>query len=461
MTPKKLKSKLLILAAFTISFFLFSAPKSAHATLDLEVPLEMVDYGLNSQTSTTTFARTGMYMDKANYEDDNDTNDSATYYFEVVAENNYGNNLPIYLRDITGGQDVASLTSGNFNGGSPNRVRSESWTPGSGKREYRVKVGPSGGEGDVTVHSARIIVEQHNATKTRIQIPLVQRSFNASAGTGGNVDSTVFIDYDYEMENPQYYSYWRKNTSVFADLASTNPWTLEGVIDSTVGNEYYTTVGLLDATTNGVVAEIATNSTNPDLKETSFPNDAANFTEGRDFRIKMKTTPYGAIAELRSAARLYVRLENLRKAEVYYRVARYFADGTGAKIADEQRVLLDKTKFSNPAIFFEASGYCADTNNAHLFLADDGINDYGTSGSNIAESGINFSSGTKAIQRSGDITSYISGNSGNNAHRFYGASTSSNPNDLEISHAWLVVQARPLILRWDGYLKFFGTLKFL
>jgi hypothetical protein len=294
---------------------------------------------------------------------------------------------------------------------------------------------------------------QTNATKTRIQIPLVQRYYTASLGTAGNVDVSPYIGYN--QPNPERYSLWKKNTSDYANLAASNPWTLEAVLDINVGN--LGCASLFNATTGQQVSssEICTSNTSATLRDVNFSNSVANFSEGDNFEVKIFADDQTGQIELRSAARLYVRLENLRKAEVYYRVGRQ-RSGTAAVEMAEQRALIDKTKFSNPAIFFESSGYCADTS-AHLFLADDGTNDYGTGGSNIAQSGINFSSGTKAIKRSGDITANIT--SGN---RFYAQSADSTSN-LEISHAWLVVQAteQQLFHRWDGTLKFFGTLKFL
>ena len=451
-----MKSKLLIFAAFAIASFFLGAPQSAQATLDLEVPLEMVDYGLQSQTSTTTFARTGMYLDASDY-------DGATFYFEIVGETVATDWSLVTLRDVTNGVDKVSITPVPSQANVPKRWRSASWTPASGKIEYRIKMGFTDITGDYIVHSARIVIEQHNATKTRIQIPLVQRAFNASAGVAGNVDTTTSTTYT--QADPDRYSLWNKNTGVYADLCSIScggtPWTLEAVLSlatSSPPNDY-AHAALFNSTTGSQVTgtDISVmDTTEATLADVSFSNAAANFTEGDNFDVKIKMTGSNTGAELRSAARLYVKLENLRKAEILYRVGRV-RGGTAGVAMPYQRVLLDKTKFSNPAIFFEASGQCIQST-THVSLRNHGTNDSGTNGSNVTGSGLNFyvGSATKVIERSGDITANIT--SGN---RFY-AQTNSTSSTLTLNHAWLVVQATEQIFhRWDGYLKFFGTLKFL
>lgn len=65
----------------TLSCLILVLPFAGYAAtvVNLEVPIEMVDYGLNSFTSGRVFDRSAVYLDTDDY-------DNATYYFEVVAK---------------------------------------------------------------------------------------------------------------------------------------------------------------------------------------------------------------------------------------------------------------------------------------------------------------------------------------------------------------------------------------
>ncbi|GAI43501.1 unnamed protein product [marine sediment metagenome] len=131
-------------------------------------------------------------------------------------------------------------------------------------------------------------------------------------------------------------------------------------------------------------------------------------------------------------ARLYVKLTNLSKAEILYRVARGESITTGGYDVPHQRILLDTSLFSSPTIYFEGVSYCSD-NVERLFLRDHGENDSGVNGSDVAGSGINFNSATKIRIRTNSITP-TSGN------RFYTRKAAST-NVLELTHTLIVVQA--------------------
>jgi parallel beta-helix repeat protein len=95
-----------------------------------------------------------------------------------------------------------------------------------------------------------------------------------------------------------------------------------------------------------------------------------------------------------------------------------------------QRMLLDTTLFTNPVVYFEATGRCAD-NTPLVFLRDHDSNTSLTGGTDVSGSGINFNNANRDIVRTAAITP----DSGDN---FY-VRVATNTNTLKVTHAWVVV----------------------
>jgi hypothetical protein len=417
------RRRILFTAVISGLFALWAGQDLAMAGLNLEVPIEMVDYGLESQagSGTTNFKRSWVYLDPADYH-------NASYYFEIVAKNtNTSVAYDVYLRSTSTNTTYATITV-PANTTNPTRFRTaSSWTPPVGKQEFLVRVSETAAVSQVEVYSARIIVQQTNAEYTRIQIPLVHRHYNNVAAGPGFVDPTSATSYG--QTNPNRYCLWEKDTGQYADLSGSSPWTLEAVLDhdSTSGTAY---VALFNATTGLEVAgaEVSNDGDVITLVDRSFSDSATNFANEDRFELRIRSSTTAAQAELRRAS-LYVKLTNLSKAEVLYRVAGRQRSSTATDFV-YQRARVDTSLFSNPTAYFQASGWCAD-NGERVFLRDHGTNDSGTGGASVTGSGINFNSSTKILVRTPAIT-ITDGN------RFYGRTENSTDN-VELTSAFVVV----------------------
>jgi parallel beta-helix repeat protein len=418
---------------------------SAFAGLNLEVPLEMVDLGLaterqrGSQAATSDFTRSSIYLDPDNY-------DGATYYFEVVAKNTDSANRTVCLKCTNNNTIYAQIL---VEAGTAEYTRKRVlWNPASpavGKNAYLVTLDKTSADGDLIVQTARIVVQQTDATKTRIQIPLVQSGHDESAAPGGYVDgvtSTIYAQGD-----ERNYSLWQKETSKYGELRGSSPWTLEAVL----GNSWFfgTTSAALHTSSGTLIpgTEISNTGVVSRLVDVSFSDSTIHFTNGESFEIRIKNAGPRQ-AQLASGARLYVSLTDLNRAEVLYRVGRR-TEGTIPSQMVEQRILFDAGLFSSPRAYFEASGFCDDDAES-VFLQDDGTNDSGAGGLPVPGSGINFNVGAKRSVR----TSLISPTNG---HRFY-AATSALTDSLSLNHVWLVVTAgnNVPVLDWTNNAGFVG-----
>jgi len=403
----------------------FAGHGQVMAGLNLEVPIEMVAHGSEAAvgSGTNNQIRTAILLDANDY-------DGATYYFEIVAKNIDSSAKSVYLRRTTSGATNHATITVPAGTSVFTRYRVAcSLAPIAGKNRYLVRHTKTTAADQLVVTAARVIVKQTNATKTRIQIPLVQKNHDLFATGSGRADTTTSSAYT--QGDAVKYSLWIKDSSQFADLSGATPWTLEAVLDN--DSPTATTYAALfnhDTGQQVAGAEISLYGDVIEVVDGSFSNAAANFTDGSKFELKIRSSSSGIKAHLGRAS-LYVSLTNLSKAEVLYRVSRKNT-GTPAEDLVEQRTLLDTSLFTNPKVYFEASGYCLD-NGERLFLRDHGANVSGTGGSDVTGSGINFNTGTRTVVR----TAEINPTSGNNYYVRDAAST----NTVISTHAWIVVQS--------------------
>ncbi|MBW2174524.1 MAG: hypothetical protein JRF64_07785, partial [Deltaproteobacteria bacterium] len=395
----------------------------ALAGLNLEVPIDMVDHGLEvpNGAGTTNFNRARIFFDANDYD-----GDTVNYYFEIVAKNIDSSAKPVYFRRTTNTATnhatinvPVTAAPGTFA-----RYRVQlSINPLTGKNQYLVRLTKTTSTDQLIVSSARLIVQQTNATKTRIQIPLVQKNHDIFQNGSGRADTTTSAVYT--QGDSDKYSLWKKDSSQYADISG---WTLEAVLDNLSSTA--TTYAALHRVSDGAIvadSEVSLYGTLITLVDTSFADTAGNFTNGSKFELKIRSSVSGQRADLGRAS-LYVSLTNLSKAEVLYRVSRKIPSGPVDVVA--QRTVLDATKFSNPEFYFEATGRCAD-NTPLVFLRDHDSNTSLTGGADISGSGINFNNANRDIVRTAAITP----DSGDN---FY-TRAASHTNTLKVMHAWVVV----------------------
>jgi len=372
-----------------------------HPGVNLEVPLEMVDLGISSSTAATTFTRSAIRLDADDY-------DGATYYFEFVGSNSNGNNdYAVELIDMDNGNDSKCHETVPQGTATPTRFRTEAFIPATGNNEYQVRLAGTELDDELKVYAARIVVVQNNATKTRIQIPLSSGPFNFSSNApDASVDDTDSITYT--QRYPDHFSLWKKDESVWGDIASGTPWTLEAVFGTfkPYGGEPdgMTNLSLFkridDENAIQVVVTELTHGLNYGLESVDFANDADNFDDLGQFEVKYKLVPTGGFTYFSALARasLYVKLTNLNKGEVYWRLSRKASvsvAGTNAL----QRVLWNGNNYSHPKVYFQATGRDATLSGMTIGALDAETSDSGTSGSMVSGSEIDFTSTTKALER--------------------------------------------------------------
>lgn len=363
--------------------------------VNLESPIELVDLGLASRPTTQVFARTRTSLDTQDYDG------VVSYQFEIIAENSNSQVRSVALLDSID-QTVATI-SVPAQTIVPTRLRASFALP-AGASDYRVQLQGTSPQEQLKVFAARIWVNQKNATRTKIYIPLVG---SYATDTSRLDDSNSRIDMatgtSYAQNNPHYYALWKKRTAAFSDLAAQNPWTFEAVVGTaSAGSTMYTQ--LFNATQSLPIpdSELSTTSQVPVLLSRSFANSALNFTDMSDVEVRIRRDAVGGSGVLYRAG-LWVKLTNLSHTEIYHRLSStIWRNSNAAVVYDSSLSSVDTAQFSAPlSTYHEGTGFVQSAGvPCSTQMMDIGINNAGNAGPRLSNSLLSFNATTKTLQRS-------------------------------------------------------------
>lgn len=375
------------------------SPQSAEASaigirrINLQVPIELVDQSLSSDTSTHTFERTLTTFNTNLYDG------TITYDFEAIVTNSDSSARNVRLLNEANAT-VATLVVPA--GTSERRRLRTSFSPTVGNHRYRVQTEGTASSGMLEVTTARILVNQVAASKTAIFIPLLSSSAGAYIG---DVDGPVSTTNQMIYESLASASIFRREASKYAELISQNPWRLETLVSST-GNAVGA-VSLYNITRSGHVddTESMFTGSNIQLSISPFQEGVTGFSSANE--MDLYQVALRCVAECDSGqARLYkaglwVHLKNLDKARVVFRTS-LGATPSSPTHYEHQRTRVDLSQFSNPVSYFQATAtILAGMNSGTVWLSDVGSDDSGlTNPTLVPSSELTVNSNTKSLYRS-------------------------------------------------------------
>ena len=300
----------------------------AAAGMNIQVPIELTDNGVQVSTSSPqTFDRTYTSFNTSDYDG------TVTYALQVMASNSgsgsgtvsliNSSSIPVGSLAIPGSTSSATYFSGSITlSSSPSTLRLQLTGPSSGT---------------LTVYSAKLLVTQVGASKTRIYIPLFQSigvASNPSAlGSAAAVDTYSGTS---PGQGPTSYwnTYWIKpSAGTYSTLDSTTPWQFEAVLASAGGASV--SAGLYTPFSQYIGGQ-STSATTPTLVQSApIADNTSLFTSGSSFFAEV-TTSASETAYLYRAG-LWIKLTGLTSAQVLYRMQ------TGQDL-----ISMSGTNFSNP-----------------------------------------------------------------------------------------------------------------
>lgn len=393
--------------------------------INIQVPYEIIDEGIASKTSLTNWVRSTFRLDTADFDG------TVSYTFEIIAENAQAATKNVFIREVGTTNDYATITVG-ASVTVPTRYTA-TFTPPAGSNDFFIRTAASASAGQLQIYTARILINQVDATMTRIQIPMLNGLYNQTIQNDhdGEVDSTTSTSFTQNVATR--YTVWKKDLTNMLDVSTAaTAWDFETICDNTSGGG--ARVELWNATDSTQVGgtEVGFSSVTPFYSVVQISNTATNFHPLDYFTVRLKTDVALETAFIYKA-NLYVRLTNLQQAEVFYRLSRYMALTGGDQTNEYSRVMIDKSKFLLPRAFARSSGmYEASAGTQEIYIKDEGTSDTSTSGSQVSGSGLTTESGTVVTVGSPEL-SITSGN----RYICFGDFTSGT---LQITNLWLVVQ---------------------
>lgn len=334
-----------------------------------KIVLDILDYPAGSTTSAVNLARSEFVLTTTDY-------DNATYQLEVVYMNSQAaTSETLNIRNVT---DAANITGPTLaqNISTPTRVVA-SFTPVTGTKTYRLQIPATASNDQVKIFAARIIVTQtEGMTKTRVMYPLIGNPTDQTSNSNtANVDLTTSATAT--QGNADKYSIFKLDLGKLANIAGTNPYSLEIVgRGSSLGTVIK--AALYNRRTGNKVA----NSEITGISGTTIATQTANWStdtewiDGDTYELRIWRSAGTGNAEVH-AARLYIRLNTVTKLQTWYRMNKQFVTGVNFTV-DHGRVYVDTSAYNNPVARWVLTGRESSAGTGSIVLINSGTQESGT-----------------------------------------------------------------------------------
>lgn len=379
------------------------------ATADLIVPLEFPFMHYASDTSAASgwtsgyhdFNRSLLPFNSSDYDG------TCTYYFEVVASNvNASNAYSVYLYDSTNATVEATCSvPANTTVANSTRIRSSAFTPASGDVTYKVRLDATGTASDLGVYAARIIIVQEDATKTRIQIPLLGAYASLTEKQDTQYDAADYTtSTTYTQGLPHFHAMWARDD---ADWGTGTTFEFECAMATNSGTAY---VALYNVTEGQIVtaSEVTTTSSTISIKN-SGALSGTYWQDGDTYEVRLKGSSGTNYCNVFSA-QIYAVVTDLSKAEVYWLINSGLTAASAAAYNQYQRVKLDTGSYSSPTFYGQYTALAVTSPQSVLYLYDDSTDDSGTAGASAVSGSNATAPTTKNVVRSSALSGLTSGN---------------------------------------------------
>ena len=361
-----------------------SAPVMATgvATLDLTVPIELTDQPLASDQVEITFDRTQTTFDPDDYDG------TRTYYLETVAINLDSNQRSLKWVGVDGTELGEVPVPGNT--ATPTLFRNTLSIP-SGVSAYRLKLSGTAEPGQLQVLSARLLVKQVGATRSKLYFPLLSK---ASAPNSADSTSPVFSTLGTSYETLPVSNRFTRHLSAQSNLGEFNSWELEAVVAGQ--QDAIGTFALRNLNQNALVEDSQTYFRSDTLTVSRVPisEGLENFSsanEGDEYDLVMRCD-LNCTSEVRIyKAGLWLKVQDLSKVEVVQRLTLGATYPDSPNVLADARGLVDASGYSNPSYGFSVTALAAPLTFLNLQLSSSGTSDSDTTGLNaIPGSGLFF-----------------------------------------------------------------------
>lgn len=314
--------------------------------LSLQVAIELTDSSLSSSDAMILeFDRTTTSFDT------NDYDGVSSYELEII-----GSNLDAASRGVNL-IDEAGLVVGTVSipGSTLEMTRIKAVvTPNVGADFYRLSLDATVANGDLIVGGAKLLVNQVNATKTKLYFPLASSDASPSPDDVTaqifSTSSETYADFENALQ-------FKRVASELSRIIDYNAWELEVVVSTT--NSAEAILGLENLNTGLIVETTETrfSSNSIQLARIPFDEGSAEFgmiNENNDYALRVKCEYECVTGEARLyKAGLWVKLENLAKARVQHRITNYNSFINSTTDLTDFRAYIDPATFTAPEFYYQ------------------------------------------------------------------------------------------------------------
>lgn len=374
----------------------------AQRLVNLQVPVEMVDQALSSDNVAVTFDRTLTSIEPAAYDG------TVTYELEVVASNSEGAPYNVNVVD-EGNSVVGSLV---IPAGTTDWTRFKTaLTLLPGLQNYRLQLSGTSSAGSLQVFAARILINQVNATRTKIYYPLLASS---NTPLSGDVYAPIYMTNNTDYQVVPASTIYHRDPSRYSRLFAFNSWEFEAVVASQGG---VGAVALYNTNTSSEVeaATVQFSQNSVALIRSPFSEGVQQFSSsenGNNYRVAAKCVDacdVGPVGVYRAG--LWMRLTDISKVEIVYRNVMAINNVSADLYLTTGRNAIDLGSFSNPVVSFRAtgstSGAMSDSTQVELLSTAGAAS--GTAGTvTVAGSTLSFTSNAVSQIESGSTIGLIS-----------------------------------------------------
>jgi fibronectin type 3 domain-containing protein len=346
----------------------------AQIGINIQSVVEFIDRGVSSSgTGDLIFERSQTSFSPEYYDG------SLAIYFEAQLTN--VDSSPRSVSVIDSSNAVIGTITVPANTLTATRFRSAPLSFNINRDVYRLKLEMTSSDELLKIYNGRIVINQTQASKTRIYIPLLALHSQPSLSDllGFNTQTQMA---GYNMLDST--AIYKRNTADFSTLIAHNSFELEALVATTGSARGL--IGLFNISQNHIVDITETIFENPQINMVNalFDPDMNYFTvDGNQYDIRLncfEACDNSATDSLQLyKAGLWVSLEDASKVMIYYRASYFGVPITNLTHIDFARNLMEPSLFSNPTVSWNMTANENGGDTLTVNLNSDLFNDTGTS----------------------------------------------------------------------------------
>ena len=313
----------------------------------LEVPIEFSEGVLNPGNTTTDFTRTKVAIDTSEYDG------LVTYFLEISAFHKGLSYLGYTEIDLLNSAGAVMVNAKIYRDG----VQRFGFTPTVGLDYYRIKIYGNGGLSTFYIYP-RIVISQKQdidnvVSKTRVYVPMMTASEGVASFLSSDtaaIDNTTATSYTVDQRN----TIFLRQDALYDAIAPGLPIRFEAIMSCLYAGST-ASVCIYDRTGGAVVAasEMSMSGTSPVYSKVDFAAGAANFIDGHEYEVRLKTSKVGGQTVNLLMARLSIAINPLTKVDVWWRVG--FASVLGVASQVYELAYLDLRSYNGRAKYYHES----------------------------------------------------------------------------------------------------------